>query len=298
MVRPRLGLGQPVLSAPSARRRRRVTRRVIHRSGPVDEVVLALQPSPLRACSDGHTTFTRRGTVSMFSRARSIFTPSMAIAMLALIVSLSSASVAALVITGKQIQNSTITSADVKNGTLKLKDFAASTKTGLKGADRRDGRTGATGGTGGADRGRRAPASEPAGAGVDGRVAVRQGASRARLATTPSPPPRRGAWSSTRRSLSPPSLPPRSSSANSQDRRLCRSPTDDDATVHRHVRRSDGTCWRRCVRYFTDRSSNAWHRRVSPRWRPVTDPGLSSCAWLLRGPAPATSTSRRAYPAP
>ena len=61
---------------------------------------------------------------------------------LALVIALGGTSYAALVITGKDIKDNTVTSADIKNGNIKLKDLAASTQDGLTGAP---GATGATG---------------------------------------------------------------------------------------------------------------------------------------------------------
>ena len=54
-------------------------------------------------------------------------------ATMALLVALGGTSYAAGMITGADIKDGTVTTSDVKNGDLRLKDFAASTKTGLKG---------------------------------------------------------------------------------------------------------------------------------------------------------------------
>ena len=65
----------------------------------------------------------------------------MFVAILALTISLSSASVAAVVIHGNQIKKNTVASAQIKNKTIKLQDIAPKTrrqlrgKTGAKGAD-------------------------------------------------------------------------------------------------------------------------------------------------------------------
>jgi hypothetical protein len=64
---------------------------------------------------------------------------------LALVIALGGTSYAALVITGQDIKNNSVTSADVKNGNLKLKDLAASTRDGLTGARGAPGATGPTG---------------------------------------------------------------------------------------------------------------------------------------------------------
>jgi hypothetical protein len=60
----------------------------------------------------------------------------------ALVVALGGTSYAAALISGQDIQNGTVTTADVKNHNLKLKDFSSSARSGLTGA------TGATGATG------------------------------------------------------------------------------------------------------------------------------------------------------
>src|SRR4051794_36823991 len=56
--------------------------------------------------------------------------PSMLVALLALFVALGGTSMAAIVITGKNVKNGSLTGTDIKNGSLHSSDVA-----GLKGAD-------------------------------------------------------------------------------------------------------------------------------------------------------------------
>ncbi len=67
---------------------------------------------------------------------------------LALVVSLGSVSYAAVVVTGDNIANGTVTTKDVKDKTLKFKDLAPSTKSKLKGPAGPAGPAGAAGATG------------------------------------------------------------------------------------------------------------------------------------------------------
>ena len=67
---------------------------------------------------------------------------------LALIVALSGASYAAVVVTSADIKDNTITSKDVKNKTLKLKDFTPDAKSSLAGATGPSGPAGPAGATG------------------------------------------------------------------------------------------------------------------------------------------------------
>lgn len=53
---------------------------------------------------------------------------------LALVVALSSASYAAVVVTGKQIKNNTVTTQDIKDKTIKTKDISGAAKNALKGS--------------------------------------------------------------------------------------------------------------------------------------------------------------------
>lgn len=69
----------------------------------------------------------------ILSRTARITVPT-AIAMLALIVSLSSAATAALVITGQQIKNGSVTTKDIKDASLTTKDLSAATRGALTGA--------------------------------------------------------------------------------------------------------------------------------------------------------------------
>ncbi len=67
---------------------------------------------------------------------------------LALVVALSGASYAAVVVTGSQIKDNTVTSKDIKDKTIKSKDISADAKDALKGNTGPAGATGATGATG------------------------------------------------------------------------------------------------------------------------------------------------------
>ena len=66
----------------------------------------------------------------------------------AIVLAMSGSATAAMVITGKQIKDNSITSRDIKNGTLKVKDLRASEAAKLRGNTGATGATGATGGTG------------------------------------------------------------------------------------------------------------------------------------------------------
>lgn len=70
------------------------------------------------------------------------------IAALALIVSAGAGATASLMITGKQIKDGTVTTKDVKNRSLKAKDFSAKAKSKLRGPAGPAGPRGATGATG------------------------------------------------------------------------------------------------------------------------------------------------------
>lgn len=67
------------------------------------------------------------------------------VAVVALVVSAGAGATAARMITGKDIKNGTVTSADVKNRSLKAKDFSARAKSKLRGPTGATGATGATG---------------------------------------------------------------------------------------------------------------------------------------------------------
>ena len=67
------------------------------------------------------------------------------VAVVALVVSAGAGATAARLITGKDIKNGTVTSADVKNKSLKAKDFSARAKSKLRGPTGATGATGATG---------------------------------------------------------------------------------------------------------------------------------------------------------
>jgi hypothetical protein len=67
------------------------------------------------------------------------------VAALALIVSAGAGATAARLVTGKDIKNGTVTSADVKNKSLKPRDFSARAKSRLRGPTGATGATGATG---------------------------------------------------------------------------------------------------------------------------------------------------------
>jgi hypothetical protein len=82
----------------------------------------------------------------MFSLSRNAVV--LLVAGLVLMLSAGAGATAALVITGKQIKDGTVTTKDVKNKTLKYKDFAPKTKSKLRGATGPAGPRGATGATG------------------------------------------------------------------------------------------------------------------------------------------------------
>ena len=67
------------------------------------------------------------------------------VAAIALVLSAGAGATASLLITGKQIKNNSVTTADVKNRTLKAKDFSRSAKTKLRGPAGAAGPQGATG---------------------------------------------------------------------------------------------------------------------------------------------------------
>ena len=89
--------------------------------------------------------------------------PALMVAVLAIIVSVSASASAALIITGKQIKNGTVTTKDVKDGNLKTNDFSASALNVLKGATGPAGPAGATGPAGAVG-----PAGATGAAGVSG----------------------------------------------------------------------------------------------------------------------------------
>lgn len=66
----------------------------------------------------------------------------------AVVLAMSGSATAAMVITGKQIQDNSVASRDIKNGSLQVKDFKASEATKLRGPSGAAGATGATGGAG------------------------------------------------------------------------------------------------------------------------------------------------------
>ena len=70
------------------------------------------------------------------------------IAGLALVVAMGGSATAAAIITGKQIQDNSVTTKDIKNGSLLLKDFQSSQRSQLQGATGSTGATGATGAAG------------------------------------------------------------------------------------------------------------------------------------------------------
>lgn len=84
----------------------------------------------------------------MFSVSRNVLV--LIVAGLVLMLSAGAGATAALMITGKQIKDGTVTTKDVKNKSLKYKDFAPKTKTKLRGATGPAGPRGATGATGAA----------------------------------------------------------------------------------------------------------------------------------------------------
>jgi hypothetical protein len=67
------------------------------------------------------------------------------VAALALVVSAGAGATAARLVTGKDIKNGTVTSADVKNKSLKARDFSARAKSRMRGPAGATGATGATG---------------------------------------------------------------------------------------------------------------------------------------------------------
>ncbi len=69
----------------------------------------------------------------MRQRLGSLFSPAMIVALLALVISLSSASVAAVMINGNQIKNNTVASQQIKNKTIKSKDMSPKARRQLKG---------------------------------------------------------------------------------------------------------------------------------------------------------------------
>ncbi len=81
----------------------------------------------------------------MRHRLSALFNPSMFVALLALTLSLSSVSVAAVMISGKQIEKNTVTSAQIKNKTIKLKDISPKARGQLKGQAGAAGVNGANG---------------------------------------------------------------------------------------------------------------------------------------------------------
>ncbi len=110
-------------------------------------------------------------------RLGSLFSPAMFVALLALMISLSTASVAAVMISGKQIKKNTVASAQIKNKTIKTIDISPKARGQLKGqsgAAGADGAPGAKGAPGvpgakGAD-GAVGPAGAVGAAGNDGPV--------------------------------------------------------------------------------------------------------------------------------
>lgn len=95
--------------------------------------------------------------------------PTVAIAAALVLFSATSGATAALVITGKQIKDNSVTTYDVKNGTLKTQDLAAGAVSALKGATGPTGPQGATG-----PAGPQGPAGAP---GLSGREVVNNSAS-------------------------------------------------------------------------------------------------------------------------
>lgn len=67
------------------------------------------------------------------------------VAVVALVLSAGAGATASLLITGKQIKNSSVTTADIKNRTLKAKDFSRTAKNKLRGPAGATGPQGATG---------------------------------------------------------------------------------------------------------------------------------------------------------
>ena len=70
------------------------------------------------------------------------------VAVLALVLSAGAGATASMMITGKQIKDGTVTSSDIKNKSLKVKDLSAKAKSKLRGATGPAGPRGATGATG------------------------------------------------------------------------------------------------------------------------------------------------------
>lgn len=87
------------------------------------------------------------------------------VAVLALILSAGAGATASILITGKQIKDGTVTTADVKNRSLKARDFSAGAKSTLRGPAGSAGARGATGATG--------PAGPAGPAGLSGFEVVR-----------------------------------------------------------------------------------------------------------------------------
>ncbi len=81
----------------------------------------------------------------MRTRLGSLFSPSMFVALLALMISLSSASVAAVMINGNQIKKNTVTSVQIKDKTIKVKDMAPKARRQLTGQTGPAGAPGSTG---------------------------------------------------------------------------------------------------------------------------------------------------------
>jgi len=75
-------------------------------------------------------------------------TPTLLIVVLAFVVAGATSATAAMIITGAQIKDGTVTSKDIKDKSLKLKDFAPGAKTGLTGATGPQGPAGPKGATG------------------------------------------------------------------------------------------------------------------------------------------------------
>lgn len=74
--------------------------------------------------------------------------PALLVAVLALVIAVSSSATAALVITGKQIKNNSVTTKDIKDGNLKTADLSAAAKAELKGNAGPAGPAGEKGATG------------------------------------------------------------------------------------------------------------------------------------------------------
>ena len=99
---------------------------------------------------------------------RIAFTPANLIATLALLMSLTGTSYAAVKITGSQIQNETVTGAKVKNGSLTSADLAPATIAGLRGPEGPRGTTGMQGFSGA--RGATGPQGEPGDSGAAAKI--------------------------------------------------------------------------------------------------------------------------------